>query len=87
MLGELTSYPHVHGRFLTHGRRIPLSDSLWHCVGGVRAGRNHNVFERDVTQSEQAIINARVAAQRQMFAEYEKRETNRKVRERDSSPF
>lgn len=41
------------------------------------------MFERDVTQSEQDIINARVAAQRQMFAEYEKRETTRKVREGD----
>jgi hypothetical protein len=37
------------------------------------------VFQRDVTQQEQHIIDARVAAQRQMFDEYEKREKSRKV--------
>jgi hypothetical protein len=47
--------------------------------GGLRR-RNNNVFERDVTQQEQHIIDARVAAQRQMFDVYEKREKSRKVR-------
>lgn len=36
---------------------------------GVGTPRNHNVFERDVTADEQAIIQQRVDAQRKMFAE------------------
>eukprot|EP00242_Pyramimonas_sp_CCMP2087_P017239 CAMPEP_0198225820 /NCGR_PEP_ID=MMETSP1445-20131203/102688_1 /TAXON_ID=36898 /ORGANISM="Pyramimonas sp., Strain CCMP2087" /LENGTH=216 /DNA_ID=CAMNT_0043905457 /DNA_START=49 /DNA_END=695 /DNA_ORIENTATION=+ len=43
--------------------------------------RNNNVFERDVTQTEQDIIDQRVALQRKMFEEYEKREKQRKVQE------
>jgi hypothetical protein len=47
--------------------------------------RNNNVFERDVTQTEQDIIDQRVALQRKMFEEYEKREKQRKVR-RETCP-
>eukprot|EP00976_Prorocentrum_cordatum_P102862 1193242-Prorocentrum_minimum.AAC.2 len=44
--------------------------------------RNNNVFERDVTQSEQDIIDQRVALQRKMFEEVRELSGTRGIRKR-----